>query len=201
MEFSEKLRELRSSKNLTQEQLAEGLYVSRTAISKWESGRGYPSLDSLREISRFFAISLDDLLSGEELLTAADEDSRQKLRRLKDKTFGLLDLAAVLFLFLPLFGKKSGSIVEAVSLPALPGEPLYLIIPYYVVVIATALFGVLSLALQDCSAPLWVNYRSRASMALSLAAIILFMLTLQPYAGVLALLFCIMKGLLLIKWE
>lgn len=38
MEFNEKLQQLRTGKNLTQEQLAEQLYVSRTAISKWESG-------------------------------------------------------------------------------------------------------------------------------------------------------------------
>ena len=41
MEFNEKLQQLRTGKNLTQEQLAEQLYVSRTAISKWESGKGY----------------------------------------------------------------------------------------------------------------------------------------------------------------
>ncbi|MBQ2681880.1 MAG: helix-turn-helix transcriptional regulator, partial [Eggerthellaceae bacterium] len=51
MEFSEKLQELRKARSLTQEQLAEALYVSRTAVSKWESGRGYPSIDSLREVS------------------------------------------------------------------------------------------------------------------------------------------------------
>ena len=53
MEFNEKLQELRKAKGLTQEELAEKLFVSRTAISKWESGRGYPSIDSLKEISRF----------------------------------------------------------------------------------------------------------------------------------------------------
>ena len=46
MEFHEKLQELRKQKNLTQEELSEILFVSRTAISKWESGRGYPSIDS-----------------------------------------------------------------------------------------------------------------------------------------------------------
>ena len=50
LEFHEKLQELRKSRNLTQEELAEELYVSRTAISKWESGRGYPSIDSLKAI-------------------------------------------------------------------------------------------------------------------------------------------------------
>ena len=53
MEFNEKLKELRSSRGLTQEELAEALFVSRTAVSKWESGRGYPSIDSLKEISTF----------------------------------------------------------------------------------------------------------------------------------------------------
>lgn len=47
MEFNEKLQQLRTGKNLTQEQLAEQLYVSRTAISKWESGKGYPNIESL----------------------------------------------------------------------------------------------------------------------------------------------------------
>ena len=68
MEFNEKLQELRKNKNLTQEQLAEMLFVSRTAISKWESGRGYPSIDSLKEISKqvndiidFFNFHKDDL--------------------------------------------------------------------------------------------------------------------------------------------
>ena len=46
MEFHEKLQELRKQKNLTQEELSEILFVSRTAISKWESGRGYPSFAS-----------------------------------------------------------------------------------------------------------------------------------------------------------
>ena len=58
MEFNEKLQELRKNKNLTQEQLAEMSFVSRTAISKWESGRGYPSIDSLKEISNFLQYPL-----------------------------------------------------------------------------------------------------------------------------------------------
>ena len=57
MEFNEKLQELRKKNNLTQEELAEKLYVSRTAISKWESGRGYPGIESLKAISKFFSVS------------------------------------------------------------------------------------------------------------------------------------------------
>ena len=73
MEFHEKLQELRKKRGLTQEELAEALYVSRTAISKWESGRGYPSIDSLKEISNFFTVSIDDLLSTETVLSIKND--------------------------------------------------------------------------------------------------------------------------------
>ena len=70
MEFGEKLQALRRGREMTQEELAHALYVSRTAISKWESGRGYPNSDSLKAISKYFAVSIDELLSGDALFGA-----------------------------------------------------------------------------------------------------------------------------------
>lgn len=81
MEFCEKLQELRKKRGLTQEELAEQLYVSRTAISKWESGRGYPSIDSLKAIAKYFSVSVDDLLSGDTVLAIAEEDRTQSEKR------------------------------------------------------------------------------------------------------------------------
>ena len=74
MEFNEKLQELRKSRGLTQEELAEALFVSRTAVSKWESGRGYPSIDSLKEISKYFSVTIDELLTGEKLISIAERE-------------------------------------------------------------------------------------------------------------------------------
>ena len=107
MEFNEKLQELRKQKALTQEELAEILFVSRTAVSKWESGRGYPNIDSLKAIAKFFGITIDELLSGDELLTIAEEDNKQNTGRFKDLVFGLLDISIAMFFFLPLFQAKS----------------------------------------------------------------------------------------------
>ena len=81
VEFSEKLRKLRKEKSLTQEELAEALYVSRTAVSKWESGRGYPSIDSLRELSRFFSVSIDELICPDEIIEAAADEKRAFVNR------------------------------------------------------------------------------------------------------------------------
>ena len=95
MEFNEKLQQLRTGKNLTQEQLAEQLYVSRTAISKWESGKGYPNIESLKCISKFFSVTIDELLSGEELITLAETENRSNLKKIYSFIYGILDMMAV----------------------------------------------------------------------------------------------------------
>ena len=105
MEFCEKLQELRKQKGLTQEELAEALFVSRTAVSKWESGRGYPNIDSLKQIASVFSVTVDELLSGDELLTAAEQDNKRLWNRLCDRVFGLLDGSTAALLFLPFFGQ------------------------------------------------------------------------------------------------
>lgn len=98
MEFHEKLQELRKSRGLTQEELAEELYVSRTAISKWESGRGYPSIDSLKEISNYFSVTIDELLSTDKLLSIAEKENRANLRGMCDLLFGLSDVFAIVLI-------------------------------------------------------------------------------------------------------
>ena len=62
MEFHEKLQELRKSRGLTQEELAEALFVSRTAISKWESGTSDPSTSNLFALAKLYGISVEELL-------------------------------------------------------------------------------------------------------------------------------------------
>lgn len=189
MEFNEKLQELRKQKGLTQEQLAEQLYVSRTAISKWESGRGYPSIDSLKEISRFFAVSLDELLSSEEIITVAQEENRQKIYHFRDLVFGLLDCSIAMFLFLPFFGQAEGDTIKVVSLMALNRMQEYIRIPYFVIVFALIICGVVTLALQNCNSVLWIKNKNKLSLGLSMAGAIVFMISQQPYAAVFTFLF------------
>ena len=76
--INEKIAELRKRKNITQEELARALGVTNQAVSKWESGRGYPNIDSLKAISKCFSVSLDELLSSDAILTIAEEESKEK---------------------------------------------------------------------------------------------------------------------------
>ena len=81
MEFNEKLQKLRTNENLTQEELAEKLYVSRAAISKWESGRGYPSIDSLKAIAKYFHVTIDELIGSEEIVDLAEQDIKSSNKK------------------------------------------------------------------------------------------------------------------------
>jgi transcriptional regulator with XRE-family HTH domain len=199
MEFNEKLQELRKQKGLTQEELAEALYVSRAAVSKWESGRGYPNIDSLKEISRFFSVTIDDLLSGSEILTIAEEDQKQKNSLLLDLVFGLLDLSVSMFLFLPLFGQREHETVYEVSLLALSNIAPYLMGAYIAIIAGMILWGILTLALQNCNGKFWVNYKRRISFLLGGLGTLLFIVSMQPYAAALLFIFLSIKILIFVK--
>lgn len=201
MELNEKLLELRKQKGLTQAELAEILFVSRTAVSKWESGRGYPSIDSLKAIAKFFGVTIDELLSGEELLTIAEEDSRNKENRLRDLVFGSLDCSTAMLFFLPFFGQKTPPVIQAVSLLSLTEAKLYLRTAYVAAVAGMAFLGILTLALQTCQNPIWMKNKHKLSWMLNAAGALLFIISSQPYAAALLFLFLAVKALMLIKWQ
>ena len=199
MEFNKKIQELRKQKGLTQEELAEALYVSRTAISKWESGRGYPNIDSLKAIAKFFGITIDELLSGDELLAVAQEDSIRKEKNFRDLVFGLLDCSIAIFFFLPLFGQKIDGIIQEVSLIFLTEISPYLRVAYFIVMIAIIMWGILTLAMQNCHHSFWVKNKNIISIVLNALGIILFIISLQPYAASLLFVLLIIKVLIFAK--
>ena len=201
MEFNEKLQNLRKQKGFTQEELAEALYVSRTAISKWESGRGYPSIDSLKEIAKFFSVTIDELLSSDEVLSIAEEDNKQKEKQLKSLVFGLLDISVLMFFFLPFFGQKANGVVQGVSLLSLNGIATYLRIAYYAIVISIAVYGILTLTFQNCQKVFWVKNRDKISLILNSVTVLLFIIGSQVYAGAFLFIFLIIKVLMLVKWQ
>ena len=200
VEFNEKLQELRKNKGLTQEELAEALYVSRTAVSKWESGRGYPSIDSLKEIAKYFSVTIDELLSSDEVINLAEEENKQKENHLRSLVFGILDISVLMFFFLPFFGQKANGIVQEVSLSSLNGIAVYLKTAYYAVVISVAVYGVFTLAFQNCQKVFWIKNRDKISLILNVLSVLLFIISSQPYAGVFLFIFLVIKALMLIKW-
>lgn len=199
LEFNEKLQELRKQKGLTQEELAEILFVSRTAISKWESGRGYPNIDSLKAIAEFFNITIDEFLSSKELLSIAQKDSEIKIQQIRDLVFGLLDLAFFLIIFIPLFGQKDGDLIRHVSLLSIEEIPINIKMIYFVIILSITFFGILLLTLQNWENRIWVKRKSKISVFLSILSVLIFIATLQPYIATFSFILLITKASLLFK--
>ena len=201
MEFNEKLQELRKRKGLTQEEVAEALFVSRTAVSKWELGKGYPNIESLKAIAGFFCVTVDELLSGDELLEIVEEDTKERKKNFRDLIFGLLDCVVAVFYFLPLFGQMSDGGVRAVSLISLTGIASYLYVLYFAIVIGMNITGILLLALQNTRKKFLLSVKMPLSLIVNVLGVILFTATLQPYAAVFLLVFLIIKAFVLIKLQ
>ena len=199
MEFNEKLQELRKRKGITQEELADAIYVSRAAVSKWESGRGYPNIDSLKAISKFFSVTVDELISSEQALTIAEEEQDRKQKSFCDLWFGLLDICFGMLIFLPLFAVRGEGAARAVSLLELDEMLAFLRVVYFSAVICTSLWGILILAMQNVRSEIWSKVKYNTSVALGAVTVALFTLGLHPYAAIFAFVLLVIKAFMLIK--
>ena len=199
MELSEKLQELRRSKGLTQEELAEALYVSRTAVSKWESGRGTPSIDSLKELSRFFSVSIDELLSGEALVQIAENENRSNLRSVCELLFGIVDLLSVCLVLLPLYPEPSAGQVYAVSLFSYTQAGMVSRLLHWVLSLGLFGLGGAKVLLAQLKIEKPQRGITFSSMALHIVAVLFLAMVREPYAITMAFLLLVIKGALLLK--
>ena len=192
MEFHEKLQELRKNRGLTQEELAEALYVSRTAISKWESGRGYPSIDSLKEISNYFSISIDDLLSTEKLLSIAKRENQTNIQNMCNLLFGMVDISSFLLIVLPLYPNTINGFVYAVNLLSYKA-PEFILQLHWLLFILNIVIGIIELKIK--------NHKriTNISMIFSMILVLFLIMVKESYAITLAFILLIVKGMLLLK--
>lgn len=200
MEFNEKLQELRKSKGLTQEELAESLFVSRTAISKWESGRGYPSIDSLKAIARFFTVTIDDLICSDEMISVAENEKREFADKYVSLICNLMDILPVILLFIPAFGDGTGS-SEAVSVFGLSGITPWVKTVFVVIIGITILNGICGVIMVGFNKTDWYNHRLVTGVVLSILSVTVFIATRQPYAGIVCFAFLVTKGFLIAKMK
>ena len=199
MEFHEKLQELRKSRGFTQEELAEALFVSRTAISKWESGRGYPSIDSLKEIAGFFSVTIDELLSGEKLLSIAEKENQSNMQNLCRMLAGAIDLFYFLLIVLPLYPKSMDGFISSVNLIAYTETTAFNRMIYWGMFLSLIVIGMLEIALVQLKITKAHKIQLAVSMLLSILAVLFLALTGETYATALAFLLFILKVFLSIK--
>ena len=200
MEFHEKLQELRKNRKMTQEELAEVLYVSRTAVSKWESGRGYPSIDSLKEISKFFSVSIDDLLSGEKLLSIAERENKSNIRNICDLLFGVVDLCSFMLILLPLYPNTVDGFVYSVNLLAYTETTPFNRAIYWFLFSPLIIIGGVKILLTKLGIEEKHKMMTGISMLLSIVMVLFLAMAREAYAIMLAFMLLVIKGVLLLKY-
>lgn len=200
MEFCEKLQELRNSRGLTQEELAENLFVSRTAVSKWESGRGYPGIDSLKEISRFFSVSIDNLLTAEKAISLAEKENRENEKRMCDLFLGIADVFYFMLIFLPLYSNPVGERIFAANLFVYLEKTSFNHMVYWALFGALVVCGAAKIVLVCLKKQKGQKCLTALSAALGIITVLLLIMTREVYAVSVAFLLFIIKGILLIKY-
>ena len=198
MEFHEKLQELRKSRKLTQEELAEALYVSRTAISKWESGRGYPSIDSLKEISLYFSVTIDELLSSEKLLSLAEKENKANIRNMCDLLFGIVDVFSIILIILPLYPNTIETFIHSVNLFHYTEISCFHRSVYWLFFLALVITGIAKILLPKEGNKNQIL--TTISMTLSILIILFLALAREAYAIAVTFLLFVTKTILLLKY-
>ena len=116
MEIESQIKKLRNAQGLSQEELAEKIYVTRQTISNWENEKSYPDIHSLLALSSIFEISLDQLIKGD-IEIMKQEISKEEVRRFNrmGRLFAVLFFASII-IFVPLvvFLKIPGIIIWAI---------------------------------------------------------------------------------------
>lgn len=199
MEFNEKLQKLRKERGITQEELAEKLYVSRTAISKWESGRGYPNIDSLKAISEFFSVSVDDLLSSNKLLVIAEKENKESVKRIFDFIAALVDVFSVALVVLPLYPHSVNEFVYGVNLLNYSQISSINLIAHWIIIISICVIGIIRLLLLKTKAEKIKNILTAISLHLNVLAVIFLALTRESYAVVVVFLIFAVKIIMMFK--
>ena len=199
MEFHEKLQELRKSRGLTQEELAEALYVSRTAISKWESGRGYPSIDSLKEISSYFSVTIDDLLSGEKLLSIAERENKANMQHICGLLLGIIDICTFLLIVLPLYPNTVDGHIYSVNLFSYVETTAFNRLVYWVVFVSLIVVGVIGVLLTTFRPGRNYKVVTGVSMGLSIMLVLILAMSREAYAIMVVFLLLVIKAIVLFR--
>ena len=197
--FAYNLKKIRKENNLSQEQLADELGVSRQAVSKWESGRGYPSIDSLKEIANYFSVTIDELLSGEKIISIAEKENKSNIQRICDLLFGIVDVFSFMLIILPLYPNPINGYIYSVNLFSYTETSAFNLFVYWIMFTALIISGAIKVILTQTRFEKGQKLLTVISMGLSILTVLFLAMTRDAYAITVTFLLLIIKAILLLK--
>ena len=164
-----------------------------------QEGRGYPSIDSLKEISKYFRITIDELLSMEKLLSIAERENKENRQNICDMLFGLLDISSFILIVLPLYPNMVDGVIYSVNLFEYTQTTFLNRLVYWAIFILLIVVGSIKLLLTKFTNEKCNRIVTVVSMMLSILIVLFLALTREAYALVVVFLLLVIKGILVLK--
>ena len=197
MEVNKKIQKLRKENNLTQDQLAERLGVSKIYVARIENGKILPSVKDIKNIARILDVNVSDLTSFDDLIFAAESDNYNKLDRKTTLFFAILDILSISFIFMPFYVKNN----NAMTLIELKPLSSLLYIAYLVLLIVSFIVGVLEIIFSANNKKNKLKNVKLISVVVYTLSILIFALSKQSYITAFLFLFLMIKILFLLNLE
>lgn len=199
MTFGKKIQKLRNDNKLTQEQLAKKLYVSRTAVSKWESEKGYPNIETLKDMATLFNITVDELLSSQEIISLAEKEKVIEQKKVNNLIFGLLDIVSIMFIFFPFYAQKTPDFIYSVSLTNTTDLNNNIKILYIMFLSILSLIGISEIILNFVNNKKSQKIFNILSLLFQMISILIFAVSRQTYLTAIMFTTLIIKIILLFR--
>ena len=197
MEVNKKIQKLRKENNLTQDQLAERLGVSKIYVARIENGKILPSVKDIKNIARILDVNVSDLTSFDDLIFIAESDNYNKLDRKTTLFFAILDILSISFIFMPFYVKNN----NAMTLIELKPLSSLLYIAYLVLLIVSFIVGVLEIIFSANNKKNKLKNVKLISVVVYTLSILIFALSKQSYITAFLFLFLMIKILFLLNLE
>ena len=133
------------------------------------------------------------------MITLAEQDIKESNKKYTTLLCGILDCIIALLFFLPVFGDGGTAGVSSVAMTELTGISTWLKIVFIVITSLSVIIGFCTVVVSNFDKPIWNKHLMVTGMVLSIIGTMLFILTRQPYAGILFLCLLVIKGVLVQK--
>lgn len=136
----------------------------------------------MKEISKFFSVTIDDLLSGEQLISIAEKENKSNIQRMCSLLFGIVDLCTLMLVVLPLYPNPIDGYIYSVNLLGYTQTTFFNISVYWIMFIALIAVGALKVALTQLRIEKGQRIVIWCSLGLSILTVLFLAMTREAYA-------------------
>ena len=164
-----------------------------------QEGRGYPNIESLKEIAHYFSITIDELLSGEKLLSIAEKENKSNIRNVCDWSLGIIDIFYVILLFLPLYPNTVDGYIYSVNLFMYDEITIFNQWIYWSMFITLILLGFIKILITKFKINKYQKVVTATSVIINILTVFIMTICREVYGVIVTFMLLIIKGIFLFK--